>query len=113
MGILLFQGIAQAGAWSCFDELNRIQLQVLSVIAQQVQNIHAAIISKTERFIFEGIEITINPSCAIFITLNPGYVLCIKEKIFAKMYQPLTVKCRRPKIEKTSFLVNNKFMQMW
>ncbi|XP_072152186.1 dynein axonemal heavy chain 3 isoform X4 [Bemisia tabaci] len=71
-----FKGIAQAGAWSCFDELNRIQLQVLSVIAQQVQNIHAAIISKTERFIFEGIEITINPSCAIFITLNPGTIGC-------------------------------------
>ncbi|PHT96341.1 hypothetical protein BC332_34733 [Capsicum chinense] len=76
MSFSLTEGIAQAGAWSCFDELNRIQLQVLSVIAQQVQNIHAAIISKTERFIFEGIEITINPSCAIFITLNPGTIGC-------------------------------------
>ncbi|XP_028270606.1 dynein heavy chain 10, axonemal isoform X2 [Parambassis ranga] len=69
----IFSGLAQCGAWGCFDEFNRIDASVLSVISSQIQTIRNALILHCKRFQFEGQEISLDDRMGIFITMNPGY----------------------------------------
>lgn len=90
----IFRGLAQTGAWGCFDEFNRIPIEVLSVVATQVKTIQDAIIkfsipenrdeefrsapagtppTKVGYFDFMGDTISLIPTCGFWITMNPGY----------------------------------------
>lgn len=90
----IFRGLAQTGAWGCFDEFNRIPIEVLSVVATQVKTIQDAIVKfsnpenreepyrkfpagtppvKVGEFDFMGDTISLIPTCGFWITMNPGY----------------------------------------
>ena len=68
-----FAGLASSGSWSCFDEFNRINIEVLSVIAQQVRTIQEAIAAHAETFVLDQRTLKLNSNAAIIITMNPGY----------------------------------------
>lgn len=50
----MFSGLAQTGAWACLDEFNRIEVEVLSVVASQISAVMQAIKAELDRFIFDG-----------------------------------------------------------
>lgn len=66
-------GLAQTGAWGCFDEFNRILIEVLSVVALHVACLFDAIRDKKDFFELAGETLKIDRSVGVFITMNPGY----------------------------------------
>ena len=82
-----FMGLAQSGAWGCFDEFNRISIEVLSVVSTQVKQIQDALKvmleinksgqgqgkDKEDKFLFMEEEISLADTVGLFITMNPGY----------------------------------------
>ena len=70
----IFSGLVQSGSWSCLDEFNRINVEVLSVIAQQLLDIRQAKLANATHFNFnDRLDMPLNPNCGVFITMNPGY----------------------------------------
>ncbi|EFJ08822.1 hypothetical protein SELMODRAFT_131043 [Selaginella moellendorffii] len=69
----IFSGLVQCGAWGCFDEFNRIEAEVLSVVSSQIKQIQEALKNNLKKFQFEGKEIALDSRTGIFITMNPGY----------------------------------------
>ena len=59
-----FAGLSSSGSWSCFDEFNRINIEVLSVIAQQVRTIQNAIAENAQTF-------QLDKSCLLYTSPSP------------------------------------------
>ena len=71
--VRIFIGIVKCGAWGCFDEFNRIEAEVLSVVSSQIKQIQEGLKNDLTKFLFEGKDIKLDPRTGIFITMNPGY----------------------------------------
>ncbi|KAH7817501.1 dynein haevy chain 5, inner dynein arm 1 alpha [Monocercomonoides exilis] len=70
----LFTGLCEIGAWGCFDEFNRIDPDVMSVISNQISRIQNALRAQAPQFKLDGThEVGLDPKVGIFITMNPGY----------------------------------------
>ena len=76
----IFSGLVQCGAWGCFDEFNRINIEVLSVVAAQIKSIQNAFMCDSPMVdIGFGHDLQIKrlngqPTSAFFVTMNPGYI---------------------------------------
>ena len=75
----VFKGLAMSGGWGCFDDFNRIDAAVLSVVAMQLGAVQQAMLASTSHagasFVFPGDDAPtrLDAGCAFFVTLNPGY----------------------------------------
>jgi len=70
----IFSGLIQTGFWGCFDEFNRINPEVLSVISTQLQQIqHGLAKGNKARIEFQGNDVRLISTVGIFVTMNPGY----------------------------------------
>ncbi|KAM9758655.1 dynein axonemal heavy chain 1 [Menidia menidia] len=65
-------GLASSGTWACFDDMTCVDVDVLSVMAQHISTIQKAQQQRVERLIFDGAEISLVPSCAVFFTIRLG-----------------------------------------
>uniref|UniRef100_A0A7S2SR52 AAA+ ATPase domain-containing protein n=1 Tax=Mucochytrium quahogii TaxID=96639 RepID=A0A7S2SR52_9STRA len=68
----LFRGLAQTGSWTCLDEFNRIDIEVLSVVAQQLLMLRQGRLEGKARIMFMGVDISLLDHHVI-VTMNPGY----------------------------------------
>ncbi|XP_025160705.1 dynein beta chain, ciliary-like [Harpegnathos saltator] len=69
----IYKGLAQTGAWGCFDEFNRISVEVLSVVAVQVKYVLDGVKNRKKTFLFFAEEFDLVDTVGMFITMNPGY----------------------------------------
>ncbi|KAK7241082.1 dynein light chain binding protein [Aureococcus anophagefferens] len=70
----IFKGLGSSGSWGCFDEFNRLIPEVLSVCTVQFKAVCDGIKAEAARVTVEGDEVSLDPTCGAFITMNPGYL---------------------------------------
>jgi dynein heavy chain len=70
----IFKGLASSGSWGCFDEFNRLIPEVLSVCTVQFKSVCDGVKAEASRIVIESDEVSLDPTCGAFITMNPGYL---------------------------------------
>ena len=91
----IFKGLAASGSWGCFDEFNRLRLEVLSVCTVQykaVLDVLRSAKSFPSRVTINGDEVNCMRTVMGIITMNPGYAgrANLPEGLKA-LFRPMTV----------------------
>ncbi|KAL0212077.1 hypothetical protein RCL1_005703 [Eukaryota sp. TZLM3-RCL] len=68
----IFIGLLRCGSWGCFDEFNRLDLNVLSAVSQQIQVIQDALYRRADDVMLLNSTVTVDHNAGIFVTLNPA-----------------------------------------
>lgn len=68
----ILSGLAQAGAWGCFDEFNRLEEGTMSAVAMLIRPLQEAIRDGESTTNLGGSEISVDPHCCLFVTMNPA-----------------------------------------
>lgn len=71
--IRTFKGMITCGAWICFENFNRLKLELLSAIAQNLMQMKQAVSSNLKTVSFEDCNLNLNVSGNICININSGY----------------------------------------
>eukprot|EP00946_MAST-07B_sp_MAST-7B-sp1_P001405 g1405.t1 len=88
----IFKGLAATGSWGCFDEFNRLRVEVLSVATVQFKAVCDSLRAGNPRVTIEGDTVDCKASVGVFITMNPGYIgrAELPEGLKA-LFRPMTV----------------------
>lgn len=65
-------GLAQAGAWGCFDEFNRLEEETLSAVAMLIRPLQEAVRDGSSQVLLGDQKVNLDPHCCVFITMNPA-----------------------------------------
>ncbi|KAF7378965.1 hypothetical protein HZH66_015199 [Vespula vulgaris] len=65
-------GLAQAGAWGCFDEFNRLEEETLSAVAMLIRPLQEAVRDGSSQVVLSDQRVNLDPHCCVFITMNPA-----------------------------------------
>ncbi|XP_043507557.1 cytoplasmic dynein 2 heavy chain 1 [Frieseomelitta varia] len=65
-------GLAQAGAWGCFDEFNRLEEETLSAVAMLVRPLQEAVRDGSAEVQLGDQKVNLDRHCCVFITMNPA-----------------------------------------
>ncbi|KAL6447918.1 hypothetical protein ACFW04_000175 [Cataglyphis niger] len=66
----IFKGMVSCGAWVCFESFNRLKLELLSAIAQNLTQIKQAVSSNFRKINFEGCNLNLNVSGHICVNVD-------------------------------------------
>ena len=69
----LFAGLAEVGAWGCFDEFNRLDERILSACSQQILAIQHGLQQRAAEISLLGRAVRLHSAVGIFVTMNPDY----------------------------------------